>query len=215
MQMVLFMPKDFYFCCCSYQRNLPHALGRKSSPSPSRATCKIHTHALLSISLGSALLGKETFEQHMDLWCPEYESGEDLPELMGFPAASLYVWEWPQLAGSVISDAQFQAQTRFPAGTSHKYRTPGSDFCSVCPQQQFLSSMDFVEKLISAPEYLKAKPSVCTATMLRDMCARTRRIQILLLISTWPTCQIVTLVFLPSHLYTIKPYFFQLHGTKN
>lgn len=193
-QTVLFVHKDFYFCSGLHQWNLPHALGRKSSPSPSRATYKIYTHALLSISLGSASPGKETFEQHMEFWCPEYESGEDLPELMGLPAASLYVWEWPQLAGSIINNARFQAQMRSPAGTNHKYQTPGSDFCSVCPQQQFPSSTNFVEKWISATEYLKTKPNICTAMVLRDPCARTRRIRILLLTSNWPTCQIVTLV---------------------
>lgn len=39
-QTVLSMHRLLYFCCGLGQWNLPHALGRKSSPSPSRATCK-------------------------------------------------------------------------------------------------------------------------------------------------------------------------------
>jgi len=134
------MHKGFSSCCGLYQWNLPHALGRKSSPSPSRATCKTHTgtaeHHL-------ALHHREKKHSNNVCWCPEYGSGEDLPGLMGFPAATLRVREWPQLAGRVISDAD--SRLRWVSScTNRKYRTPGSDFCSASPQQHgFCGKMSF------------------------------------------------------------------------
>lgn len=59
------MHKDLYLCCALYSETYPMPWAENLPPRLPEPPVK-HTHILLSISLGSASLGKAAVEQHLE-----------------------------------------------------------------------------------------------------------------------------------------------------